>query len=516
MGITAEEKRKLIENFVKENQEGFSRVKDIDEVFGACTGDTLRTWIKTIYGKTPTEFFTEQGVLLGPEEYWSKIFEELKARYSKKEPADSIQKLHLENPDLDMEESFFWYYGYMDLVKVKILKHPFPDIEDRKKILELLGKDYANKHYLTLKRIKDALKNYWTWREYGESFIDEVFSWIQPLLGISIEEFFLNNKMLLNEKTASKEFRKIIERCRNKYKKNKVDGKGDLYFGEKYYTEDIYSFIIEHSGEKFINEKEENEYLNDYFIDLGLLEGTRSDKKHNYPEVLNFDKDIKEDKIKESKKVNVYNNIDSIDVSKMAGLAGLKEDGTGTSKPKTQYDVNVNGKDLHIVMDIRRNIRRISECYSGYDALLEVPDMISADEAYDNFFLQDPNAHSDGYMYVRPEFVKEYKLEESTLNHRLVFIKALAGMLFTEEIAKAIAEFAPKKKNGLFMKNRITRIASSMIGNYDTCILEITGRAKADDTLIVTLEWASAKPESLDISEEDFLCTHFDMFGFEI
>ena len=131
-----------------------------------------------------------------------------------------------------------------------------------------------------------------------------------------------------------------------------------------------------------------------------------------------------------------------------------------------------------------------------FDAILEEKDALNGEDQYDLF----------GSV---PRGTKS--LTDAQVKHRLLLFVKLCTVCACDEVLKYIIEKAPKKANGTFAKNRITRIATLCCLSYASEVFELVGMAKSDTEIEVKIREIGFNPKSMELIANDII-SETDMF----
>ena len=129
---------------------------------------------------------------------------------------------------------------------------------------------------------------------------------------------------------------------------------------------------------------------------------------------------------------------------------------------------------------------------------------------------EDDYSESGNWDITWPVFQNDLKiLPDDVIDRRKKFLLAVAALLETPEMALKIVEFAPKKKDGSFHRNRVVRIANSCLAGGWAFTLGIVGRIRADDELVISIGQLRERPRALETLKDDFINSNRDLFEFE-
>lgn len=168
-----------------------------------------------------------------------------------------------------------------------------------------------------------------------------------------------------------------------------------------------------------------------------------------------------------------------------------------------------NGEELVVSCKIGAKLQQIKKCLqhqSCYAPEESVSYILSGEEVVDQI---DPNRGSDAYLYANPELdiTKVTPLSQDEKDKRFSRFVEIANMCSRDDVLKVILEKAPKKKNGMFAKNKLTVVAAlPIVFGAEMRYYEIAGKAKDDNLLELTIqERRFSEEEWLKTKEIDFL-----------
>ena len=222
-----------------------------------------------------------------------------------------------------------------------------------------------------------------------------------------------------------------------------------------------------------------------------------------------------------------YAKIDSIDPSYYGDVLVKSKDGKiGFQKPKKKSIQHKCGKkELTATIQLSRQLTTLWNRYAyfvvgaisngmggeyeeesvfdpidaakRFEAMLEENDALNGENQYDLF-----SSVPQGTNRLTPDQVK----------HRLLMFVKLCNVCVCDEVLKLIIEKAPKKANGTFAKNRITRIATLCCLNYASEVFELVGIAKSDIEIEIKVREIGFNHKSMELIEND-LISETDMFN---
>lgn len=221
-----------------------------------------------------------------------------------------------------------------------------------------------------------------------------------------------------------------------------------------------------------------------------------------------------------------YAKIDSIDPSYYGDVLVKSKDGKiGFQKPKKKSVQHKCGKkELTATIQLSRQLTTLWNRYAyfvvgaisdgmggeyeeesvfdpldaakRFDAILEEKDTLNGEDQYDLF----------GSV---PRGTKS--LTDAQVKHRLLLFVKLCTVCACDEVLKYIIEKAPKKANGTFAKNRITRITTLCCLSYASEVFELVGMAKSDTEIEVKIREIGFNPKSMELIANDII-SETDMF----
>lgn len=522
MALSREEKQQILTSFVKENQGKFYRSHMAKDALTEYTGDkNASKWIQELYGVKPMDYFTEQGVFMTEDQektYLENVLSAAKVRYDGKPPAKNYDSLVEENPDIDFHaiESIGQKNGMSlaQLFKAGIIANPYPTPEDRAKLMYKAVGILKQNGYKFLS-LNSLLKDKWGKLKFGLDLpypfeIKDYFcDWLEETFHKPAEDYLQEIGVLCSNPKSEAD---IILKTLIKAYASKVPASSiyTLEYKNKTYTlEDYLQYLEDVETKKGFDKEAANVAAMQVLIDHGILQGEKSIPSSPVTEIKPEPATAPQKTVTGS----IYRSIDSYDVARMAAAAGLGEDGTGALPADKKYSVSINGKKLYVRTGFSRswNTQAIQNA-CGFDAVEAINSMLSREQVVEKIRQADPNAVSDAEYYATAEFSLK-KGDVDLTKRRLLFMKTIAAMLCEQSILEKVAMFAQKKKDGTYYKNRITRIASSMLAEYPNTVYEIVGRATSDDTLSLKFEATDASEETLFKSESDFLSTYQELFN---
>ena len=374
---------------------------------------------------------------------------------------------------------------------------------------------------------------------------ESVLQWIKDIYMIDLRTFFEKSEILCTKEELYPYFRQQIEAWKaiTKEKGKQKDFEGLSIIADKLKDEaeklkerkkvpkdprpalkialenNIPSFrwMKQYLKENVINVEDEdaaNNYLKQLFIQEDIL--------------LNKEEVEEADRIS-ALKHDIYEDIDRYNIEEVLKKIGIAfvvktdEDGEevgiqleGFPKDRS-FDVVLNDKTFTVQYKLKRKASALVNDWAfdyqwRYDAYEAISTMRTAEEIREELI----NGPSDAWVYAKPEFKDDPKeLSKDAISQRLYFLVAIAALLETDEIAREIVEYAPKKKNGTFHKNRVIRLADSLLAERFSTTLGISGRTKSDNLIIVSFDELTEEPGELDTIREDFLNSHQKIFEFE-
>ncbi len=529
--LSSEEKKQAIEEFIKTHQKMYAKGTSAAKAFTLCSYDTLKSWAKEIYGKNLVDLFTERGVLVTDEKEQDvlarKVFEQLKTAYAGKQPADSPEQLRSDNPGIAVDVYLEWLRlshpgedldnDLFEAMMCGIIADPVASDNGLKKVLAHAIAPFGNKlgPVLSLGSIfDDPSVPYFIYMFRSKAkYVKHVCDRIREVFGITAEEYFIKAGRLLSREKAAAVFKSEFEKLKKQEKGEKYECPSNiLYRSSKTYTRDMINYLYDEAAAQGLEGKDADAYVDQIFIDADLKPGVKT-KAAIEEEAKNEAAAKKAEAAmaaKEAHKARLYDDIDSVDVESLAKLAGIS--GTEEEYPRDrQLKVDVDGKTFIVKFGLKRNINRL-KAYRPLDGKTAYETMLTREQVIERIDKEDPNFRSDAREYATAEFIDENPIAGETAQRRFLFLKAVGVLLSRPGALEALVRFAPKKKNGTFHKNRIVRIASSMVAVHPNTVFEITGRLKDDMTMYVSFEDADVTPENYEKSKDDFISNHWDLF----
>ena len=206
---------------------------------------------------------------------------------------------------------------------------------------------------------------------------------------------------------------------------------------------------------------------------------------------------------------NIYEKIDSIDLTEFLNAAGIKDINNITWPKGKTYKVLLEGAECSVTTSFRQLGDRVDGDLDAYTALST---MMSREEVVERIHKEDPNGHTDADWYAHAEFLPSLpELTESEREQRVAFSAAVLSLLSDQKTIETLAECAPRKKNGLFHKGRIFKIGLTGFANsYDSTLIEIIGKAKEETKLQISIQERNTSPDELDAWGKDFISTYHE------
>ena len=137
-----------------------------------------------------------------------------------------------------------------------------------------------------------------------------------------------------------------------------------------------------------------------------------------------------------------------------------------------------------------------------YDMYAVAHNTLSVEEIADR---DDPDHTSDGFIHVRPEIIESVKpLSAEEIKNRADFIQDCYRILTDDDMLFGILESAPKREDGLLIKNQYTRLACAGAVSKDYYVYELVGYAQSDSMMEIGGRWLDFQNELPNI-ESDFV-----------
>lgn len=221
-----------------------------------------------------------------------------------------------------------------------------------------------------------------------------------------------------------------------------------------------------------------------------------------------------------------YSKIDGISPSYYGDVLVKSKDGkVGFLKPKKKSIQHKCGKkELTATVQLSRQITTLWNRYA-YFIVGAVSDGMGGEYEEETVFdpldaakrfkeeLEEKPASGDEKQYELfgsvPRGTKQ--LSDSQVKHRVLLFVKLCNACAADEVLKYIIEKAPKKANGTFAKNRITRIATLCCLSYSSEVFELVGMAKSDTEIEIKIREIGFNHKSMGLIEND-LISETDMF----
>ena len=213
-----------------------------------------------------------------------------------------------------------------------------------------------------------------------------------------------------------------------------------------------------------------------------------------------------------------YKTIDDIPESFFDGVLLTDKSGKQVlNKPKKKVmEFDVNGHKLKITVGLAAKINSVWKNYSeyitgessdddeyyGFDTLYDPIDAAEKSETEMHGIDEDTGSYI-GYSVPRDTVI----LTDEQIHTRAMIFLKLCILCSEESVAKCIVEAAPKKKNGTFAKNRITRIATLFCSTSSCETTELVGIAKDDTEIQLAIRDASLNHQNIEAVYSDLAST---------
>ena len=203
----------------------------------------------------------------------------------------------------------------------------------------------------------------------------------------------------------------------------------------------------------------------------------------------------------------LYENIDKIDPTELKRVAGIKDPEKVVWPKGKKYKVQLGGTECSVTTSFTRLEDRVDGTLDAFTALST---MLTRDEVVERMWKEDPNGHTDAVDYAYAEFLPGIPtLSSEEIEHRRAFTAAVLTLLSNQETMEAIAECAPRKKNGLFHKGRIFKIGlTGLAEKYSSELIEIVGKSKDETKLTISVLGRNTSPDELEAWNQDFISTY--------
>ena len=433
------------------------------------------------------------------------IIEELKRRYANGPTCSKLPELIAENPDLaskfkniqNQADKLFGMTFSRYLVQEGILL----DIREEHNDLEILKGRYANNPYSgSLNDLSEENK------DLNWYFIKK--SCAESGTGKTLKEFLIQEGVMKREEKpvrkkepvtkrkiySTEEKEAILNEIMQYGIKNKQLSLSDLLAHFPGYSQGLLrSWAKEIHGTG----------LYDYYLQGGALIDFEK-----YKEPLSHDENLEKEISTKEKIMNLYDNLDAVDIAALAKKAGVSLEGKAFPTGHV-YTVERGGITFSVKVRLKATFSRISLEMSGFDAKKPLGDLMTRDELLMKY---DPKLSSIGRWTGPLEYREGYPKDKELTKRRILFLKAIGALLSSQEMVEAIVDYAPKKKDGTFKKNQHVRIANAMLGSYPGYFYEILGRIKNDTTMDIAYEESNVTENTLDKACQDFLSSHWNLF----
>ncbi len=562
--LSLAEKKEAIEKFIAKHQKEFYYYKRVQEKFDACSGATLSEWVKEIYGKKPSEFFSERGVILlenDRDKWCADLIKRLKSAYQNKKPAKDVVELIKDNPDIYIED-LLDYVSYSssdkytwDLLDYGILRNPIETDQEFKAWIEssverimTSAVSFLRDHpALFIQKIIEEMKIY----PFGLVFVERAFERFPSVFDCTAEEYFQEKGLLLSPKDAKKAVEKHlailakiyidpdkrpdsptgvsfyddikgsgVRTVRTKtgvFTFTPTEGATKTLVPHEYSIDDLSNYFRYEAEKTGMSRDETDAYVKQVFIDAGIVKGKMSPEAEKKAAESIPKKTPKKSKSENPKKsieyANIYDEFDDINVEALCQAVDYNDHGSqgypGDKKRKVEYA----GKTFFVQFGLKRTIQRLDDLHLGcYDARKEYEIMYSEQDVKERMMKEHSYTYEWELDQVNAEFQRKFSLSEAVVARRILFLKAIGIHLADPKILEALVEYIPKKKNGTFNRTGLVRIASSMVAFSRNNVYELVGKCKSDDTVYLSFECASVNPSNLDKSKKDFVSAYWDLF----
>ncbi len=286
---------------------------------------------------------------------------------------------------------------------------------------------------------------------------------------------------------------------------------------------DYFGYFVDEGEELGLSEEQACERARQVLINKGILNGEKKDVVSTKMKADNnkgATPSVNENKVQESKKVNIYRLPDEV-VRKL--LIGDKDpiEAIDNRKFPRKMVIEVETEQGTVSVtnqahtDIKRNYNGLSSWESYYDMYVAEENYLTKEEMAERIQIVD-KGHTDTSYYAEPEidWIAE-ALTKEQIATRILLLATVADKLLTSDYIKEIIASMPRTKKGDLMKNRVTRIASGNIVTKEAKVLELVARAKTESNVIISAEFRSFSAEELETLENDFLSSHISALGWE-
>ncbi len=206
---------------------------------------------------------------------------------------------------------------------------------------------------------------------------------------------------------------------------------------------------------------------------------------------------------------NIYENIDKIDLAKLKEAAGINSSYEVTWPKGKKWKVMLSGKECTVTTSFANAAGKAN---GNLDAFSALSTMMTREEVVERIRREDPDGGSDAVYFAQAEFLPGLpKLTDEERKCRIEFTAAVLTLLSNQKTIEMIAETAPKKKNGLLHKGRITKIGlTGFAESYGNNLVEIIGKAKDETNMLISITERSTSPEELEEWNHDFISTYHE------
>lgn len=527
--LTPEEKKQAIEEFIATHQGKFVSWKCAASQFKLCDPETFDAWIEEIYGFSGKIILETRGVFANHKEnkrpLWNELFEELKKIYADKAPAENLQQLEDDNPDVAVYD-FIWISGYLQepeyalekAMQCGILADPWESDEVFKKQISKYNSKYiaSRKPRLSFRSILKGFPR--PFHELTKSYTAMEFERFADIFGISAQEYFISKNVLYKHEDAAPAAKKIFDGIVKDCTKNKTTVKDLCYIDlsrslkiNAYRIDDLIDFYLDEAQLKGLSGTDADAYVKQLFINADILAG----KKKALPEDKQAEKKDTESKKAShgavegkaiDKKFNIYEAIDRLDLTPLFDKA---KTAPGVWPKGKKFKVVLNGTEFAVTTYFSKAQEKTEDLYGVRDAAAELKNMKTREEVVEEIREKDPNHRTDAEYYATAAFRNESpRLDDDQLDLRRNFIAAVANLITDQKTMEAIAVAAQKKKNGTLHKGRVQKIALSGIADGACIVYAIVARNKTDTSISITFEDFTSKPGDLDEWNSDFISTY--------
>lgn len=517
--LTDDEKRSIIKKLIESGKRDPAfYLSNLCNRFPEYSASTYSDWTKKLYGVAGGQYFTDAGAVMNEDqriEYTRNILNSLKNRYVGKDPAPDYKTLKADNSDIDFYfiHLFAEYTGadYDELlIKNGCLRGTVPEetpenVENSKKEINLIDvQDFVIEN--------GRLKEY-TGQERNLVIPDGV-----ERIDCRFYKNLALRKVIIPDSVFDGGYQTFMD-CLY-LREVKLSEKMDEIRRCMFKNTALESVVVPKKIERIENNAfADCKFLRKVIFLADYLEVNVSAFR-NSPNVVIFCKKNMCHRLSLALNRPCHPLEDlGDDIAYYEDEAYMKAFPAGKPIEKaSSFKVQVDGKDLTVRIKAESCLEsEFNAKANRWYTFAEVfENYVSREEALEEYYREDPNCRSDGFLYVEPRLRDGAStIPSSEVEERVCFLKSVYRGLNNQEAAQKLAEYAPKKKNGFFYAAVYTRIACAGIANKDLKIPEIVAKAKDEKTLEVYVKSMEYTLEEVGKLNTGFLTSFSDKSGSE-